>query len=88
MGIDKGLKTANHCIVIHNNREARDFEEDHAHHLSECIASLLFDASTSDITLFVEGDLIHAHRAVLGSSCDYFRYCLGFWSPRFWMRVS
>lgn len=42
--------------------------------LSERIGKLLYDATTSDVTLIVEGECIPAHKLILISSSDYFRY--------------
>lgn len=34
---------------------------------------LLLNSKTSDMTLFVEGEALPAHRIILATSCDYFR---------------
>lgn len=52
----------------------RHSEVEHTQHLSECIGELLFNAEYSDITLVVEDERLPAHKLILASSCDYFRY--------------
>lgn len=47
---------------------------EHACDLAERIGSLLFDSKSSDLTLIVEGERLPVHRAIMASSCEYFRY--------------
>ena len=47
-----------------------DFTKD----LSDRIGKLLYDDKSSDITLIVEGERIAAHKLILSTSSEYFRY--------------
>ena len=42
--------------------------------LAEQIGKLLFEEQFSDVALNVGGDVLPAHKVILASSCDYFRY--------------
>lgn len=47
---------------------------EHPCDLAERIGDLLFDDRTSDMMFIVEGVPLPAHRAILITSCEYFRY--------------
>ena len=50
-------------------------EVDHVRFLSENLSSLLTSDSYQDITLIVECQRIPAHKIILASRSEYFRYC-------------
>ena len=47
---------------------------EHSCDLVERIGNLLFDDKTADVTLVVEGECLPAHRLIISTSCEYFRY--------------
>lgn len=50
-------------------------EVDHVRFLSENLSTLLNSDSYQDITLIVECQRIPAHKIILASRSEYFRYC-------------
>lgn len=64
-------------VMSDQSDSLRHSEVEHTVHLSECIGSLLTSSDHSDITLVVEGEHLHAHRVILASRCEYFRYVEG-----------